>query len=182
MTNFTVPTKNEVSTNNQAIFDNLQQAVGMVPNLYAAMAHSDTALDNYLKFQNAPTSFSKKEKEVINLVTSQENECAYCISAHTVIGGMNGFSNDQILDLRAGNAPWDAKTEALVKLTKAIVETRGKNVNSELEAFYAAGYSKGSLSDLILAVADKVVMNYLHNVTQVAIDFPLAPALEAQTA
>lgn len=182
MSNFTVPTRDQVSTANQAIFDNLKSAVGMVPNLYATMAHSDTALDNYLKFANAPTSFSKKEKEVINLVTSQENECQYCISAHTVIGEANGFTKDQILDLRAGTAPWDSKTDALVKLTKAIVSTRGKNVSTEVEAFYAAGYNQGSLTDLILAVADKVVMNYLHNVTEVAIDFPLAQALETTTA
>ena len=178
MTTFKVPTREEVSSGNQAIFDKLKSAVGMVPNLYAAMAQSETALDNYLKFQNAPTSFSKKEKEVINLVTSQENQCDYCISAHTVIGGMNGFSKEQILDLRAGVAPWNSKTDALVKLTKAIVETRGKNVSKELEAFYAAGYNEGSLSDLVLAVADKVVMNYLHNITQVEIDYPLAEKLE----
>ena len=32
---FTVPTRDEVSTNNQGIFDNLQKGLGFVPNLYA---------------------------------------------------------------------------------------------------------------------------------------------------
>ena len=35
MTQFTVPTRSEVSENNQAIFGNLQKGLGFVPNLYA---------------------------------------------------------------------------------------------------------------------------------------------------
>lgn len=34
----------EVSQNNQAVFDNLNNALGFVPNLYATYANSDTAL------------------------------------------------------------------------------------------------------------------------------------------
>jgi hypothetical protein len=34
----------------------------------------------------------------------------------------------------------------------------------------------------VMAVADKVVMNYLHNITQIPIDFPVAPELELTTA
>ena len=48
---------------------------------------------------------------------------------------------------------------------------------SNLEDFFQVGYTKGGLVDLIIAIADKVVMNYLHNITNVPIDFPLAPEL-----
>merc|ERR1711916_89592 len=83
MSTFNVPTGSEVSENNQVIFDNLQKALGFVPNLYATYAHSETALQNYLNFSNAKTSLSAKEKEVVNLAVSQVNECIYCLSAHT---------------------------------------------------------------------------------------------------
>ena len=43
-TTFNVPTRDEVSADNQAIFDNLKKGVGFVPNLYAAYAYNDTAL------------------------------------------------------------------------------------------------------------------------------------------
>ena len=59
MSTFNVPTREEVSENNQAIFDNLQKQVGFVPNLYATYAYSDTALGDYLAFQNRKTSLSK---------------------------------------------------------------------------------------------------------------------------
>ena len=64
MSTFNVTTKNEVSENNQAIFNQLEKGLGFVPNLYASFAHSETALGNFLAFGNAKTSFSAKEKEV----------------------------------------------------------------------------------------------------------------------
>lgn len=44
---FTVPTRDEVSPANQAIFDNLKNGLGFVPNLYAYYAKNDTALGDY---------------------------------------------------------------------------------------------------------------------------------------
>lgn len=177
MTKFTVPAKNEVGADNQVIFDNLNAALGFVPNLYAAMAYSDTALGNYLQFQNGKTSLSNKEKEVINLVVSQVNGCRYCQSAHTAIGKMNGFTDDQILEIRSGEASFDKRFDALAKLTYAISATRGNPDTAILENFFTAGYTKGSLVDVIVAIADKIVMNYLHKITDVTIDFPIAPLM-----
>ncbi|MEH0154182.1 carboxymuconolactone decarboxylase family protein [Limibacter armeniacum] len=174
---FDVPTKAQVSEQNQAIFDQLEKGVGFVPNLYATFAYSDTALGNYLTFQNAKTSLRTKEKEVVNLVVSQVNECRYCQSAHTAIGKLNGFTDEQIIELRKGSASFDSKLDALVKLAKEIAEKRG-NVNPEtLDRFFEAGYNKGNLIDVIVAVGDKVISNYLHNLTQIPIDFPEAQEL-----
>ncbi|QNR24575.1 carboxymuconolactone decarboxylase family protein [Croceimicrobium hydrocarbonivorans] len=178
MNTFDVPERHEVAEANQQIFDNLKSKLGFVPNLYASMAHSDTGLANYLQFQGAKTSFSNKEKEVINLVVSEFNQCKYCQAAHTAIGKMNGFSDEQILDIRSAQINWDSKLAALGRLSLAIVASKGKNVDKELSDFYEAGYDRGSLVDLVLAVADKIVMNYLHNIIQIPVDFPAAPELE----
>lgn len=93
MQNFSIPLREEVSENNQAIFDNLQKALGFVPNLYAYYAKNETALADYLTLQNRKSTLKTKEREVINLVVSQVNNCNYCLSAHTAIGKMNGFTD-----------------------------------------------------------------------------------------
>lgn len=178
MSTFNVLKREEVSENNQAIFDNLEKAVGFVPNLYAAYAHSDTALENYLNFANGKTSLSAKEKEVVNLAVSQVNDCIYCLSAHTAIGKMNGFTDAQILELRAGHSSVSKKLDALAKLAKNITENRGKTDANVLEDFFAAGYSKGNLIDVISLVGDKTISNYVHSTTQVPVDFPVAKPLE----
>lgn len=170
---FQVPTKSEVSETNQEIFDNLNKALGFVPNLYATMAYSDKGLKRYLDYQNAKTSLSNKEKEAVNLVVSQVNDCIYCQSAHVVLGKMNGFSEVQLLDIRKGKSDND-KLDALVRLAADITKNRGNANEQNVEAFFAQGYTKENLVDLILQVSDKTAMNYLHNLTKVPVDFPLA--------
>jgi len=177
MANFPVPTKEQVSPANQAIFENLEKAVGFVPNLYAAFAHSESALGNYLTLQNGKTSLKAKEREVVNLVVSQYNHCRYCLSAHTAIAKLNGFSEDQILEVRKAAISFDPKLDALAKLVKGAVENQGHAPSELKENFFAAGYSNGNLVDVVVLIGDKIITNYLHALTDVPIDWPVAPEL-----
>lgn len=178
MKNFTIPTRDEVSAKNQAIFDNLQKGLGFVPNLYAYYAKNETALGDYLALQNRKSTLKAKEREVINLVVSQVNGCRYCQSAHTVLGKMNGFTDDQILEIRDGSASFDFKLDALARFTKSVAENRGKATEESKNAFFEAGYTEANLIDVVLVIGDKIISNYIHNLTEFAIDFPLAPDLE----
>lgn len=177
MVNFKVPSRAEVSANNQEIFDNINKNLGMVPNLYAVMALSDTALGNYLDFQNAKTTFSNKEKQAVNLVVSQVNECSYCQAAHTLLGKMNGLTEEQTIEIRKGSALFDNKLDALVKLAKEITLKKGFASSDVLDSFINAGYTKGQVVELIFLVSEKTAMNYMHAITKVDIDFPLAKAI-----
>lgn len=175
-TEFKVPTREQVSSTNQEIFDGLNKALGFVPNLYATIAYSDHGLKRYLDFQNAKTSLSNKEKEAVNLIVSQVNGCIYCQSAHLVLGKMNGFDDTQLLNIRKGKSE-NARLNALVKLAADITENKG-NVNvHNIEDFFTQGYTKETLVDLILQISDKTAMNYLHNLTKVPVDFPIAESL-----
>jgi len=178
MSQFTVPTRDQVSENNQAIFDNLNKALGFVPNLYAYYAKSETALADYLALQNRKSSLKAKEREVINLVTSQINGCEYCQSAHTVLGKMNGFTDEQVIELRQGTASFDSKLDALVKFAAAVVKNKGKASREAKDNFFAAGYTEVNMIDAVIIIGDKVISNYIHNLTGFAIDFPAAPKLE----
>jgi len=177
MKKFTVPTRDQVSPTNQTIFDNLQKALGFVPNLYATIGYSENGLARYLAYQNAKTTLSKREKEAVNLIVSQINGCIYCQSAHTVIGKMNGFSDEQVLDIRRGKSD-NPKLDALVKLAAGITKNHGRPDSTLVDAFFAQGYNNENLVDVILQVADKIAMNYVHNLTEIPVDFPLAPSLE----
>ena len=175
-TEFKVPTREQVGSTNQEIFDGLNKALGFVPNLYATIAYSDNGLKRYLDFQNAKTSLSNKEKEAVNLIVSQVNGCIYCQSAHLVLGKMNGFDDEQLLNIRKGKSE-NTRLNALVKLAADITENKG-NVNTHnIEDFFAQGYTKETLVDLILQISDKTAMNYLHNLTKVPVDFPIAESL-----
>ena len=75
-----------------------------MPNLYTYFVKNITALGGTLKFQNRVSTLKSREREVINLVTSQSHGFCCCQSAHTVSGKMNGFSDEQVLEIREGSA------------------------------------------------------------------------------
>ena len=177
MKTITVPTYDHVSPANQIIFDNLKKALGFVPNLYATFAHSETALPTYLALQNAKSSLSSKAREVINLAVSEVNQCAYCLAAHTALGQMVGFTQEQILDIRRGTAPFDARLDALARLARSVVLKRGHADKEILQAFFSAGWTEGNLVDVMMVIGDKTVSNYLHSTTTIPVDFPAAVAL-----
>lgn len=179
MSTFNIPTQATVTPANQALFDNLKNSLGMVPNLYATLAHSETALGSYLTLQNAKSSITGKAREVVNLVVSQVNRCEYCLAAHTVIGGMVGFTPEQIIEIRQGHASFDAKLDALARLVRNIAIERGHAEPALVDAFLATGWTLGHLVDAIVVMGDKTVTNYLHGTTKVPVDFPPAPALQA---
>jgi len=182
MSTFNVPTREEVSPQSQEIFDTLKQKLGSVPNLYAYIGHSANALGNYLAFQQgqAKGRFNAKEREAVFLAVSEVNGCRYCQSVHTAVGKMNGFSDEEIIQLRQGTHP-DQKYQTITRLAAAIQRTHGRPDQALVDAFFELGYTQGDLVDLVSLVTDKVFANYLHNMTQIPIDFPEAPILEKTT-
>ncbi|WP_298951647.1 carboxymuconolactone decarboxylase family protein [uncultured Nonlabens sp.] len=179
MATFNVPQRSEVNEVNQGIFDNLEKQLGFVPNLYATYALSNNALNNYLSLSGAKTSLNNKEKEVVNLAVSEVNGCDYCLAAHTAIAQMNGFTQEQTLELRAGKASFQTSYNALAGLAKNITENRGRADKAVVDSFLAAGYTQENLVDTIVLVGDKTISNYLHNTTQVPVDFPAVQPLNA---
>jgi len=148
-----------------------------VPNLYATIAYSENALGTYLALQNAKSSLRAKEREVINLVVSQVNDCRYCLAAHTALGKMIGFTEEQILQIRAGDVDFDPKLAALATFVREVAEHRGHPSPAALERFLSAGYTREHLVDTLMIIGDKIISNYLHAVTQIPVDFPAAPSL-----
>ena len=179
MRTFEVPTRDQVSPEAQQIFDNLKKQVGMVPNLFATIGYSANALGSYLTFQGAQANgtFNAKEREAVFLAVSQVNVCAYCQAAHTALGKMNGFTEEETIELRQGKSE-NSRLNVIAALAKDITENRGRASEEKVEAFFAEGFDNAALIDLIALVADKTLANYVHNLTQIAIDFPEAKPIE----
>ena len=90
---------------------------------------------------------------------------------------MNGFTDEQVIELRKGSASFDSKLDALVKFTASVVQNRGKVSENVKEEFFAAGYTEANLIDVVIVVGDKIISNYIHNLAGFEIDFPIAPEL-----
>ena len=160
-------------------FDALKRQVGFVPNLYASFANSAHALNGNLAFdaELGKGVFGNVEREIIKLASSQSNNCAYCIAAHTAILKMNKLDDAETLNVRRGTAS-NAKHAALAKLAYEITETRGRPNTESLNAFFEVGYTHAALAELIGVVAVNIMNNYTHHIGQAEIDFPAPPTLD----
>jgi len=62
----------------------------------------------------------------------------------------------------------------LAKFTASVVEHRGRATAESKAAFFNAGYNEANMIDVVIVVGDKIISNYLHNLTEFEIDFPIA--------
>lgn len=175
---FEVLKRENVSTKNQQVFDQIKSLLGAVPNLYSTLAYSENALEAYFRLETSPNSLSAREVAIVNLVVSEINNCMYSLSVFTMIAKQSGFTEEQTIEMRSGSASFDTQLDALIKLTREL--SRKKNIETQqlLDAFYKAGYTKENLMDIIILIGDRTISNLLHTVTRVPIEFPLAKMID----
>ena len=104
------------------------------------------------------------------MTNNRLNGCTYCMAAHTSLSQMAKVPNDVIEALRNGTSIADAKLEALRVFAARVNETRGWVEQSDLDAFFAAGYTKQTVLDVILGTSLKVMSNYTNHVAQTPVD------------
>lgn len=174
---FEVPRIEQVLEHDRKLLYAIQQSMGFVPNIYAFMTRSETALKRFLDFMDVSTVFNPVQTEAIHLVTSQVNQNPYCLAAHTALAKEVGLTEEQIEAVRKGNVTWDEKLDALVDFTCELVTNRGKVSPEMIDRFYQAGYTDACLVDLVMLVGMTTITNYINNATWIPVDFPEAPVI-----
>jgi len=171
-------TNNTASEKSKILFGGIKNSIGILPNIYAVIGNSAVALESYLTFSELlkNCSFNAKEQEAIFLAVSESNGCNYCVSAHTALARMNGFSEEETLELRAGTIK-DIRYNVLTNLAKSIVENRGRADEKLIDAFYEMGFKSDALVELVALVIEKSFTNYIGRLAKPEIDFPIAKTI-----
>ena len=151
----------------------VQAKLGIVPNLFRVLGNSPAALEGYLNFSGALSGgvLDARVREQIALAVAEINDCAYCRSAHTYIGGKVGLSEREMVDARRVVAG-DARTEAILKLARSIVVQRGDLSDAEFKAARAAKLTDAEIVETTANVALNILTNYVNHVAQTVVDFP----------
>lgn len=159
------------------LLEGAQNSLGFIPNLFATLADSPAALDAYLKLSDllGKSDLDATEQQIVALAASRENNCTYCVAAHTTIAQMTKVDPATVTALRDGAPLADSKYEALRVFTNAVVNQRGNVTAQEVEALYAAGYSQKHALSVILGVAMKVLSNYTNHIYSPELDAPFQP-------
>ena len=168
MTGFTFYTPENTSGHTKELLEGIGKGYGYVPNLFAYMAEAPTTVEAYLALNDlvTKTSLSPAQQQIALLTVSVENDCNFCTVAHRAIGKMKGANMQTLTALATGSAITDAKDSALATFTQAIVKTRGRVSEAEIQSFLAAGFTKQQILEVILIVSIKTLSNYINHLTQ----------------
>jgi uncharacterized peroxidase-related enzyme len=157
-----------------ATLSQLKASRGKVPNLFPTLAHAPVALDGFLSLSKVLSrgQLSARQREILALAIAQENECQYCLSAHTEGAKAIGLSAAETLKARAGNND-DPFERALVAFTKNLIRQRGLISDHDLDLARKAGMDNSLMLEIVAIVALNTLTNYANRLADTEIDSPL---------
>ena len=165
----------------QPLLEAVKKQLGSVPNLFRLVANSPAALEGYLGLSGALAKggLPAQTRERIALAIAQFNGCDYCLSAHTYLGKNLAKLDDAEITANRNGASNDPKADAAVRFAVKVALERGQIGDADLRAVKLAGYDEGQIIEIILHVALNTLTNYVNEVAQTVIDFPVVTAKAA---
>ena len=175
-----IPAREDAPATSQSLFDAVEKQLGVVPNLFRLVGLSPAALEGYLGLNGAlGRTLDAKTRERIALAVAQANGCDYCLSAHTYLGlNLSKIDETEIALNRNGHSG-DAKADAALVFARKVLDTRGRISDADLAAVRLAGFSDAQVIEIVVSVALNVLTNYVNNVAETDIDFPVVRAAQA---
>ncbi|OXC73427.1 carboxymuconolactone decarboxylase family protein [Caballeronia sordidicola] len=172
MSTFTSYTIETAPAASKAGLEDAQKTFGFVPNLQSHMAESPELLAGYSTLWDlfSKSTLTPHEQQVVYLTSNFENNCHYCMAGHTTLAGMIKMDPAVIAALREGKPLPDPKLEAMRRFTTFVVRERGFASDADVEAFFAAGYTRQNVLEVILGVATKVMSNFTNHIVHTEYD------------
>jgi uncharacterized peroxidase-related enzyme len=160
------------------ILSRTQIGLGMIPNMYAGMANNAALLAAYsysYHLFREKSGFSPQEQEVVFLSVAVENECEYCVAAHSFIADkMSNLPKEITNAIRNNTEISDSKLRALSRFTRSVTSSRGRPAKEDIDLFYEAGYSQNDVLGVIAGVGIKTFSNYFNHIYNTQLDKPFA--------
>jgi uncharacterized peroxidase-related enzyme len=150
---------------------------GYLPNLLRLLANAPVALETYLTVSgiNARSSLSLAEREAVQITAAATHGCGFCVAGHTAVAYKKAGLDEATVEALRGLKPVpDPRLQAVATFTKAVIASRGRVSDQELEAFRQAGFGDQAALEVVLGVSLATLCNFANNLGQP----PLNPQLE----
>jgi uncharacterized peroxidase-related enzyme len=165
----------------QPLLQAVNKQLGTVPNLFRLAANSPAALEGYLGIMGALSkgSLPAPTRERIALAIAEINGCNYCLSAHTYLGKKLAKLDDAEVTANRSGTSNDPKAAAAVLFAVQVAKAHGHVSDADVLAVKSAGYDDAQVVEIVQHVALNVWTNYLNEVAQTDIDFPVVEARQS---
>jgi len=178
MSRLSIPTVEQSLQAAKPLLAAVEKQLGVVPNLMKLVGHSPAALEGYLSLSGALAKgkLSAQLRERIALTIAEFNGCDYCQSAHSYLAANVAKLSASEIDAARDARSDDARTAAALHFARRVAESRGRVSDADLAALRAADFDEAAVLEIVLNVALNVLTNYVNNVAQTDVDFPLVTA------
>lgn len=172
MTDFTIHDESTAPEASKPLLAKSKAAFGRIPGLHGVMAESPELLEGYQRLHELfqKTSFDKDELTVVWQTINVENECHYCVPAHTGIAKLMKVDDAITTALRTETPLPTPRLEALRTFTLLVVRDRGVVSDADVQAFLDAGFTRKNILEVILGYAQKIMSNYTNHLAQTPVD------------
>jgi uncharacterized peroxidase-related enzyme len=180
MSRITIPSRDQAPAASQPLLDGVLKKFGVIPNLFRVVGLSPAALEGLLGLSGAMSkALDLKTRERIAIAVANVNGCDYCLSAHTYIGlNLAKLTPADAEKSRLGSSD-DPKAAAAVRFAAKVAQSRGKVSDADISEVKLAGYTEAQIVEIVGLVAENVYTNFLNNVAQTDIDFPVVKSAQA---
>ncbi len=172
MTEFTIHDETTAPEASKPLLAKSKAAFGRIPGLHGVMAESPELLEGYQRLHELfqKTSFDKDELTVVWQTINVENECHYCVPAHTGIAKLMKVDDAITTALRTETPLPTPRLEALRTFTLLVVRDRGVVSDADVQAFLDAGFTQKNILEVILGYAQKIMSNYTNHLASTPVD------------
>ena len=167
----TIETADPIS---KKILEAAKNGMGMIPNMYSTMANNPALLDAYsyaYKSFRENAGFTSQEQEIIFLSVAFENDCDYCMAAHSFVADkMSKVPTEVTNAIRNNTVIENTKYSALSLFSRVMTAKRGNPSQEDIEAFLSAGYTENHILGVITGIGVKTMSNYFNHVFNTPVD------------
>lgn len=177
MPRFPVHTLDDAPEASVPALEATRQRLGKVLNIYGEMAHAPVVLAMSSSMNAAVAehgTFDAPTREAIALAVGNQNGCGYCQSAHTLGAVRAGWTEDETMAIRDGDAGVDSRLAVLLAVAREIAANVGEVSDEAYDRARQAGWSDEQLAELFAHVAVNMFTNYFNHYAETELDVPAA--------
>jgi uncharacterized peroxidase-related enzyme len=151
----------------------VKQQWGSSWNITSSMAHNPAVLEGFLAFFNAieNSGLNKTDREVACMEMAYSNDCHYCIPAHRAAAHGLGVDKEMIDQVaQGGTLEGNSRGAVIQRLVRRLVETKGKLLDEEFQAFQDQGVAIPEMIAVIAEIAHCTLTNFFNRLADTDLD------------
>ena len=139
---------------------------------YAVTAESPETLTAYAALHKAfmASSFTNEEKTVVWQSINVENQCHFCVPAHTYMAKAMKIDKAISNALRDEKALPTARLEALRDFTLLLLRNHRHASDVETSKYLSTGFTHQNMLEVVLGLAQKTISNYVNHLARMPPD------------